>query len=74
MIGPASGGGPALEFLLVSGCAVFPVTYRVGAVARPAIDNYFGGFLIAEFLRIDDKMIVMRIRDDSRRSNGGHTA
>ena len=33
------------------------------AVARPCIDDYFGGFLIAEFPRIDDKMVVMRIGD-----------
>ena len=32
-------------------------------MARPCIDDYFGGFLIAEFPRIDDKMVVMRIGD-----------
>ena len=63
MIGPASGGRPALEFLLSIGLRCFPSYLSRRAVARPRIDDYFGGFLIAEFLRIDDKMIVMRIGD-----------
>ena len=52
-----------MEFLLSIGLRCFPSYLSRRAVARPRIDDYFGGFLIAEFLRIDDKMIVMRIGD-----------
>ena len=33
------------------------------ALARSSVDNNFGGFLVAHLARVDDKMVLMRIRN-----------
>jgi hypothetical protein len=53
----------ALEFLLEHRAAVFSQLLSRRALARSSVDNNFGGFLVAHLARVDDKMVLMRIRN-----------